>query len=115
MSYVHKTTNAFDLVAAIGDNLIGRQIVTEAVGEYPGGVATIIELFPDLEAAPEIVMQVHNPEYKSDDGLVPPGQMGIFEWEDVILLEPKHCGEPALVVVCPDAEPSAETSSHSSQ
>lgn len=54
--------------AALGDTLI-----TEPMGEWPGGVARVTEFHPD-PAAPEIVMTVEG------EGL---GEIGVFEYERV--------------------------------
>lgn len=59
------------LVDAWGKKLIGRRVVTIAIGEYPGGVATVTEILPD-PGAPEIVFQVKHPTY---------GPMGVFNFE----------------------------------
>ena len=57
-----------------GKKLIGQKVLTEQIGSYPGGVATIIELAPD-PAAPEIVFEVEHPTF---------AEIGVFEWEDVL-------------------------------
>lgn len=49
-------------------NLIGKQVMTEPMGEYPGGVAKVTKLFPD-PSAPEIVFQVKHPSF---------GRIGVF-------------------------------------
>lgn len=54
-------------------DLIGRSINTESIGDYPGGVAVVTELFPD-RAAPEIVFQVKHPTF---------GEIGVFAQEEV--------------------------------
>lgn len=69
--------NAKLFVEMHGELLIGRQVRTQAIGDYPGGAATVIEIAPD-PSAPEIVCQVKNPDYKDDDG-----EIGIFEHEDL--------------------------------
>jgi hypothetical protein len=56
-----------------GYTIIGKHIFTEAIGEYPGGVAEVIALYPDKKA-PEIVLQVKHPTF---------GEIGIFEHESV--------------------------------
>lgn len=55
------------------DGLIGRKINTEEIGDYPGGVAEVIQLLPDPNA-PEIVFLVRHPSF---------GEIGIFEYEEV--------------------------------
>lgn len=66
--------NAYELVQMHGKSLIGTKVNTVAYGEYPGGVATITELYPDPEGAPEIVMQVMHPTF---------GEIGVFDYEPV--------------------------------
>ena len=68
---------AKDLWGMYGGHLVGRQIITEAVGDWPGGVATITQSMPD-PAAPEIVYQVESAH----------GEIGIFDGEEVTLLPP---------------------------
>jgi len=93
--------NAYELVKARGEHLVGQRIATAQYGQYPGGCAEIIELFPDLDGAPEIVLQVRNPAFVQTDNLR--GEIGIFEWETVGLLEGTPelgCDDPALVLPC---------------
>lgn len=59
-----------------GASLIGRRVETEAIGEYPGGIATITRLAPDPQA-PEFVFNVRHPTF---------GEIGVFEWERVVLV-----------------------------
>lgn len=54
------------------ENLIGRKIETQQIGDWPGGLAEIIKLDPD-PAAPEIVFNVKNKH----------GEVGVFDWEIV--------------------------------
>ena len=56
--------------------LVGRRVVTPAMGDYPGGEATIVELAPDPNA-PEIVFTVRHPQW---------GEIGVFAYEEVTLL-----------------------------
>ncbi len=70
---------ANQLVQKLGQKLLGQKVNTPALGEYPGGVATVIQLAPD-ENAPEIAFQVSLPHY---------GDIGVFETEDVSLLVDK--------------------------
>lgn len=72
---------AEELVAVIGHRLIGRTVLTPALGCYPGGHAQVVELHPD-PGAPEIVFNVEHPSWKDDEGN---SIMGIFEYEDVEL------------------------------
>ena len=51
------------MVRKYGKQLIGMKISTVAMGEYPGGVATVVGIKPD-PGAPEIVMDVTNPGYE---------------------------------------------------
>jgi hypothetical protein len=65
------------LVEMYRDSLVGKWVTTEAIGEYPGGVAQVTEIAPD-PAAPEIVFNVDLPGY---------GPMGIFEMERSEIVE----------------------------
>lgn len=67
---------AVQLRAIANVSLIGQKIHTEAIGDYPGGPAEVIDLGHDREA-PEIVLNVRHPTY---------GEIGIFAQEHVILL-----------------------------
>lgn len=70
------TVTAKKLVKAHGRNLVGKKVVTQAMGEYPGGIATVIEIAPDF-TAPEIVFDVEHPTF---------GRIGVFENEPVRLV-----------------------------
>lgn len=70
---------ANQLVQKLGTNLVGKMVNTPAVGDYPGGVATVIQIAPDGNA-PEIAFQVSLPDW---------GQVGVFDREDVSLLVDK--------------------------
>ena len=48
---------AQELIDKYGDSLIGRRIWTQVYGDWPGGLATVIELRPDF-SAPEILFDV---------------------------------------------------------
>ena len=61
------------LVVKHGDKLIGELVFTSAMGEYPGGWATVTEILPD-RAAPEIAFQVEHPSF---------GSIGVFGNESV--------------------------------
>jgi hypothetical protein len=67
---------ANQLVQKLGQKLLGQMVNTPAMGEYPGGVATVTQIAPD-QHAPEIVFQVNLPHY---------GEIGVFDHEDVSLL-----------------------------
>ena len=67
---------AKQLIEIHGTSLIGQRVDTEAIGEYPGGIATVTELAPDPQA-PEIVFTVQHPSY---------GDIGVFDWELVTLV-----------------------------
>ena len=64
---------AQELVNQLGADLIGREVLTVAIGEWPGGFATVTEIEPD-PAAPEIVFQVRSEEH---------GEMGVFGHEPI--------------------------------
>ena len=57
--------------------LVGRKVITPAMGDYPGGEATIIEVAPDPNA-PEIVFNVRHAEW---------GEIGVFAYEEVSLVD----------------------------
>ena len=67
---------AKELAKREGENLLSREVLTSACGEYPGGMATVIELAPD-PGAPEIVFNV-----RLDDW----GEIGVFDYEMVALV-----------------------------
>ncbi len=68
--------NAKQLVQKLGNKLVGLKVNTPALGEYPGGVATVIAIAPDGNA-PEIAFQVRLPGW---------GEVGVFGHEEVSLL-----------------------------
>lgn len=72
--------NAEVLVELMGQRLIGRTVLTEAIGIYPGGPAKVTEIAPDPEGAPDIVMQVEHPTWRDEEGN---GSMGIFHYEEI--------------------------------
>ncbi len=61
------------MLQEFGTNLIGREIVTEPFGDWPGGIAKVTELTPDPKA-PEIVFQVYQ---------CPGRSIGVFDFEEV--------------------------------
>ena len=67
---------ANQLVKKLGNKLVGKQVNTPAMGEYPGGVATVIGIAPDVKA-PGIAFQVNLGQW---------GKMVVFGHEDVSLL-----------------------------
>lgn len=69
-------TSAGSLVKARGKNLVGREVETEAVGEWSGGRCVVTHVKPD-PAAPEIVLYVR----RLSDG----EEMGVFRHETVTL------------------------------
>lgn len=72
IKYNKKTTKE-GLLLLLDNILIGKKICSMAMGDYPGGFAKIVEVFPDHNA-PEIVFNVHNKSY--------PEIMGIFNYEE---------------------------------
>ena len=66
--------NAKSLVDKLGERLIGVEVTTQAMGEWPGGVARVITIYPD-SACPEIVFEVGNTH----------GCIGVFAEESVIV------------------------------
>lgn len=80
-------TLAKALVHAMGKRLIGRKVLVSAMGSYPGGCVTVVELHPD-PGAPDISFNVRH-----DDGWTDAfghNTMGIFEWENVDLVRQPH-------------------------
>lgn len=73
---------AKNLVKKMGKDLVGKTILTPAMGDYPGGYAKVVEIHPD-PGAPEIVCNVEHPIWKDDEDN---NIMGIFENENVSLL-----------------------------
>lgn len=68
--------NALDLVNTYAaDKLVGRYVLTEQVGDWPGGLALVKSVTPDPDA-PEIVLYV---QQKGE-------MMGIFDDEQIILV-----------------------------
>ena len=67
---------ANQLLQKLGNKLLGKQVNTPAMGEYPGGVATVIGIAPETKA-PEIAFQVNLSQW---------GKMVVFGHEDVSLL-----------------------------
>jgi hypothetical protein len=70
--------NAKEAVEKFGSKLVGECVLTEEIGTYPGGWATVIQILPDPNA-PDIVMMVSNSSYDEEP------TMGIFEYENIIL------------------------------
>jgi hypothetical protein len=64
------------LKAIHGQLLLGRTVLTVAMGTYPGGLAKIVKLNPD-DSAPEIAFQVQHPIY---------GEIGVFDYEPIQLI-----------------------------
>jgi hypothetical protein len=75
------------------DELIGRKILTEAIGAWPGGLAEIIDVIPDPNA-PEIVFEVRglDPEvqYAINAGALEDETIGVFGYEEVELVPDKE-------------------------
>lgn len=68
------SVNAKALVDQYGEKLIDLQITTQAMGEWPGGLASVTMVWPDA-SCPEIVMQVANDH----------GEIGVFAEENVLV------------------------------
>lgn len=67
------------LLAKKGASLVGRRVLTQAYGDWPGGVARVTRMGDD-PAAPEIVFFVEMDGWEE-------GEMGVFDHEYVELLE----------------------------
>ena len=79
--------NAKEMVHKYGSALIGQKVLTQALGEYRGGPATIVDLGTDPNA-PDIVMNVIT------NGWI--GRIGIFDHAEIFLMSSGHSqsGEP---------------------
>lgn len=70
-------------VERLGDQLIGRIIVTARYGDWQGGKACVIELNPD-KTAPEIVMTVKAVRTSRYDSRTNIGEeIGVFDHEEI--------------------------------
>jgi hypothetical protein len=78
--------NAGDLVEKYGKALKGRIVMTEPMGEYPGGKAKITEVGHDKNAT-EISFMVKSYSWKDEEGN---NEIGVFEYENVRLLPKKR-------------------------
>lgn len=76
---------ARNLLERYAHTLIGKTVLTERYGEWPGGDAEIIQIVPDVDGAPEIVFQVRHKT--ATDPLNPSRywEIGIFDHENVEL------------------------------
>lgn len=81
-----RNMKAIQLRAVYGEWLIGRQVNTEAIGDYPGGIATVTGLRPD-PGCPDIVFTVKHPTWRTEDHLE--GEIGICAQEYCSLVETK--------------------------
>lgn len=100
--------NAAQLKFMYGDLLLGRVIVTEAIGEWPGGIADIIEIAPDEGIAFQVRHKtVKNPE----NGKL--WEIGVLEYETVILIGPEPHdvapGRAGSSKPCPDTPKRSKT------
>ena len=78
-------TNAKLLVDYMGESIIGRNVNTHPMGEWPGGRAKVLSIYPDKNA-PQIVMMVEGLDGQSSDG-EDFGEIGVFDHECVELLD----------------------------
>ena len=86
--------NAREAVTEFGGQLVGQLVLTAKWGDWPGGVARVLELNPDPEA-PDIVMTVKAERRTQFDSRTNIGEeMGIFETEEIGV---NLSGEPDLV------------------
>ncbi len=74
---------AIQLRAIYGVQLIGQKVMTEEVGEYPGGEAEVTELWPDPKDD-NIVFNVRHPTWRTEDH--PNGEIGVFAQEECNLV-----------------------------
>lgn len=68
---------AKQLLHLAGKNLLGKRVITDPMGEYPGGMAMVIEIDPEMD----IAFMVQHPTWKSD--CCRNGQIGILDFEEV--------------------------------
>jgi len=73
--------NARKLLEVAGVRLLGRTVLTETIGYYPGGEARVVELAPH-PAAPELLFTVEHPTREQAGRR----RIGVFDWEEVVLL-----------------------------
>ena len=71
--------NAKYLVLLMGQRLIGRTVLTEPMGIYPGGRAKVTAVNPDA-GSPAIVFQVEHPIWRDKWGS---NSIGVFETENI--------------------------------
>lgn len=90
---------AGEVARLYGGALVGLHVDTEAVGDWPGGRATVIHFGPD-PAAPEIVYRVVSHEHVDPDSPVPGSmwEMGIFEYEELAIVDQFTPVEVALAL-----------------
>lgn len=75
---------AKDAVEQLGDQLVGRTILTARFGDWQGGAARVIALNPDPESAPDIVMTVIAERQSQFDSRTNIGEeIGVFENEEI--------------------------------
>lgn len=70
---------AQQLLSRLGEALVGREVLTQPYGEWPGGIARVTQVAPD-PAAPEIVFQV----------VMKGWEIGVFHFEPVELIRSKQ-------------------------
>ena len=61
-------------VKKFGTALVGQTIRTQAIGDWRGGMAKVVELYPDKQAK-EIVMQIRGTQGQ--------GEVGVFHNEQI--------------------------------
>lgn len=78
--YRFKLATAGEVARVFGAHLVGLQVQTQPMQDYPGGRATVTKLGNDA-GAPEIVFYVQHPTWRGDeDGT---GEIGVFDYEQV--------------------------------
>lgn len=75
--------NAAQLVVWKDKDLVGMSVITQPMGAYPGGLGIVTEIRPDPEA-PDLAFNVENEVWTDDEG---GHEIGIFTYEDVVLME----------------------------
>jgi hypothetical protein len=65
---------ALEMANKRGRDLVGSWVNTMCIGDYPGGVAKVINVWPSEDIDEEVPIIVNLPGY---------GTMGLIEWENV--------------------------------
>lgn len=79
---------AEQLVKEVGELLVGQWVMTQKMGDWPGGVAQVTKVYPKNDPLNRIVCSVK---------MEGQGEMGIFDHETLYLVqEPTPLGSPNI-------------------